>query len=163
MNYEKRKSAEINSRKIDDDTVVVERSSTAGGTSGGGGGVGGGGPDKIELLQVQVANIDQSSDQSNTTINDVDVDSSDTQSMRIILPVFIENEQKYAQLDQRRRKTHSSPAKTVRRFSQEAAPHESQKRQQQHHHQHHHHHHQQPSLPTQQKKVSPILKRNSFT
>lgn len=44
----------------------------------------------------------------------------DTKSMRIILPVFLENEQKYAQVE-RKRKIHSSPAKSMRRFSQDSA------------------------------------------
>lgn len=141
MNNEKRKSAEINNRIIiGDDKVVVARSSTAGGGSGGDD------KGKIELLQIQVANIEQSSDHSNTTINDADADSSDTQSMRIILPVFIENEQKYAQMDQHRRKIHSSPAKTTRRFSQDSTALEQQQ--------------QKSSHPPPRKKVSPILKCN---
>lgn len=41
-------------------------------------------------------------------------------SMRIILPVFLENEQKHAQVE-RKRKIHSSPAKSMRRFSQDSA------------------------------------------
>lgn len=110
MNNEKRISAEsTNNRPIDDDKVVVVRSSTAGG------GVDEG---KIAALQVQVAHIEQSSDQSNITINDADADANDTKSMRIILPVFIENEQRYAQMEHRRRKIQSSPAKAMRRFSQ---------------------------------------------
>lgn len=48
-----------------------------------------------------------------------DASEKDTNSMRIILPVFIENEQKYAQME-RRRKIQSSPAKTMRRFSEES-------------------------------------------
>lgn len=43
-----------------------------------------------------------------------------TNSMRVILPVFIENEQKYAQLE-RIRKIQSSPAKSMRRFSQDSS------------------------------------------
>lgn len=127
MNNKKRKSADITTRiaALDDDKVV--RSSTAGS------GDAGAGKGTIELLQVQVANIEHSSDHSNTTINEADAaDTSDTHSMRVILPVFIENEQKYAQMEQRRRKIHSSPAKTLRRFSQESSALEQQQRQQQH-------------------------------
>lgn len=113
MNNEKRKSAETNNRTIDNDKVVVVRSSTAG--------VGGSAvKSKIETLQSQVAQIEQSSDQSNTTINDADADANDTNSMRIILPVFIENEQKYAQMEQHRRQIQSSPGKSMRRFSQDS-------------------------------------------
>lgn len=43
-----------------------------------------------------------------------------TNSMRIILPVFLENEQKHAQVE-RKRQIQSSPAKSVRRFSQDSA------------------------------------------
>lgn len=43
----------------------------------------------------------------------------ETNSMRVILPVFIENEQKYAQHD-RKRKIQSSPAKSMQRFNQDS-------------------------------------------
>lgn len=111
MNNEKRKSAEIRNRTTDDDKAAVARSSTATGRADTG---------KIETLQIQVAHIEQSSDQSTTTINDADADANDTNSMRIILPVFIENEQKYAQMGQRQRKIQSSPGKSMRRFSQDS-------------------------------------------
>lgn len=52
--------------------------------------------------------------------NGDDVTTNDANSMRIILPVFIENEQKYAQIE-RRRKIQSSPAKTMRRSSQDSS------------------------------------------
>lgn len=52
--------------------------------------------------------------------NESDGSANDANSMRIILPVFIENEQKYAQME-RRRKIQSSPAKSMRRFSQESS------------------------------------------
>lgn len=46
----------------------------------------------------------------------------ETHSMRVILPVFIENEQKYAQVEyQRQRKIQSSPAKAMRRCSHDSS------------------------------------------
>lgn len=44
----------------------------------------------------------------------------ETNSMRVILPVFIENEQKYAQHD-RKRKIQSSPAKSMHRIHQDSS------------------------------------------
>lgn len=121
MNNDKRKSAEIRNRTTNDvDKVVVVRSSTASGRAEKG---------KIETLQIQVANIEQSSDQSTTTINDAEADANDTNSMRIILPVFIENEQKYAQMGQRQCKIQSSPGKSMRRFSQDSTALEQQQQQ----------------------------------
>lgn len=46
-------------------------------------------------------------------------DNNEIHSMRVILPVFIENEQKYAQVE-RKRKIQSSPAKAMRSFSQDS-------------------------------------------
>lgn len=122
MNNEMRRSAEARNPTTDDDKVVVVRSSTASGRTDKG---------KIETLQIQVAHIEQSSDQSTTTINDADAGTNDTNSMRIILPVFIENEQKYAQMGQRQRKIQSSPGKSMRRFSQDSTALEQQRQQQQ--------------------------------
>lgn len=121
MNNEKRKSAEFRNRTTDDDKAAVARSSTAIGRADAG---------NIETLQIQVAHIEQSSDQSTTTINDADADANDTSSMRIILPVFIENEQKYAQMGQRQRKIQSSPGKSMRRFSQDSMALEQQQHKQ---------------------------------
>lgn len=57
-------------------------------------------------------------DQIHKTADDDHVpNTSDESAMRIILPVFIENEQRYAQME-RVRKVQSSPAKAMRRFSQ---------------------------------------------
>lgn len=69
--------------------------------------------------QNAIANHIDSIDQSTKTPEN-DTSANDTNSMRIILPVFIENEQKYAQME-RRRKIQSSPAKTMRRFSQDSS------------------------------------------
>lgn len=44
----------------------------------------------------------------------------ETNAMRVILPVFIENEQKYAQHD-RKRQIQSSPAKSMHRFYQDSS------------------------------------------
>lgn len=122
MNNEKLKSAECRNRTTGDDKLVVVRSSTASGRVD---------KSKIDTLQIQVAHNEQSSDHSTTTINDADVDTNDTNSMRIILPVFIENEQKYAQMGQRQRKIQSSPGKSMRRFSQESTTLEQQHQNQQ--------------------------------
>lgn len=46
----------------------------------------------------------------------------DTDKMRVLLPMFIKNEQVYSQTE-RARKIQSSPAKSVRRFSQEDSVH----------------------------------------
>lgn len=46
-------------------------------------------------------------------------------SLRVILPAFIENEQKHSQLE-RVRNIQSSPVKMMRRFSQDSAYHEKQ-------------------------------------
>lgn len=116
MNNKRQKNVGSNNRAKDDRNVV--RSSSDNGSAGKG---------KIETLQIQVAQIEQLSDQSNTTINDADANANDTNSMRIILPVFIENEQKYAQMEHRRRKIQSSPAKAMRRFSQDLSALEQQK------------------------------------
>lgn len=43
----------------------------------------------------------------------------EVKSMRLILPAFIENEQRYAQVEHKR-KIQSSPAKSMRRFSQDS-------------------------------------------
>lgn len=50
-----------------------------------------------------------------STMND-----SETQNMRLILPVFIQNERKYSQ-PERQRKIQSSPVKSMRRFSQDSS------------------------------------------
>lgn len=68
-----------------------------------------------------VANHTDNVDQTNkSTMPESDASANDANSMRIILPVFIENEQKYAQME-RRRKIQSSPAKSMRRFSQDSS------------------------------------------
>lgn len=70
------------------------------------------------IPQNVVANHTDSIDKTKKTPSN-DTSEKDTNSMRIILPVFIENEQKYAQME-RRRKIQSSPAKSMRRFSQDS-------------------------------------------
>lgn len=55
-------------------------------------------------------------------IHDNEPIDNETNSMRVILPVFIENEQKYAESQvERKRKIQSSPAKSQRRFSQDSS------------------------------------------
>lgn len=56
---------------------------------------------------------------TNSTMNGVPIDG-ETQNMRLILPVFIQNERKYSQ-PERQRKIQSSPVKSMRRFSQDSS------------------------------------------
>lgn len=53
--------------------------------------------------------------------DDNSIDVTETNAMRVLLPAFIQNEQKYSEMD-RIRKIQSSPMKsTQRRFSQDSA------------------------------------------
>lgn len=56
---------------------------------------------------------------TNSTMNEAPTDG-DAQNMRLILPVFIQNERKYSQ-PERQRKIQSSPVKSIRRFSQDSS------------------------------------------
>lgn len=55
-----------------------------------------------------------------TTMTETIADDDETQNMRLILPVFIQNERKYSQ-PERQRKIQSSPVKSMRRFSQDSS------------------------------------------
>lgn len=75
-----------------------------------------------KVSSVFASNDLSSSDKPNNILEN---GSNDHETMRIILPVFLENEQKYAQVE-RKRKIYSSPAKSMRRFSQDSASFERQ-------------------------------------
>lgn len=62
---------------------------------------------------------------SDTSILGNDLSDNASNAIRTMLPTFIENEQKYAQVE-RKRKIHSSPAKSLRRFSQDSSSLEQQ-------------------------------------
>lgn len=57
---------------------------------------------------------------TNALTNGESANDGDAQNMRLILPVFIQNERKYSQ-PERQRKIQSSPVKSMRRFSQDSS------------------------------------------
>lgn len=74
----------------------------------------------LDVLHKKAANRIQ-----NDPLFHSDPSDNDTSAMRNILPVFIENEQKYAQVE-RKRKIQSSPAKSLRQYSQDSSSLEQQ-------------------------------------
>lgn len=56
----------------------------------------------------------------NSTMNGATASDGESQNMRLILPVFIQNERKHSQ-PERQRKIQSSPVKSMRRFSQDSS------------------------------------------
>lgn len=73
-----------------------------------------------KVVNVFANNVENSDKSKKTHEHEHDQSENEINRMRVILPTFIENEQRYAQTE-RRRKIQSSPAKSVRRYSQNSS------------------------------------------